>query len=118
MINFLGDSALGLIFTWLIDRTARGFKGVIGQTLEFKPIVYVGKISYGIYVIHNFMPDIVNRAFHVFGISDHSSQITIAVFSTVATIVLATISWRFLESPINELKRFFPYTKEVPNSMR
>lgn len=117
VVSFLGDIGLGLIFTWLVDRTARGFKGIIGQTLEFKPIVYVGKISYGIYVIHNFMPHIVNKAFHVFGISDYR-PITVVLFSTVGTIVVATISWRFLESPINDIKRFFPYTHEGPTSMR
>jgi peptidoglycan/LPS O-acetylase OafA/YrhL len=41
--------------------------------------------------------------------------IVIALFSTVATIILATISWHFLERPINDFKRFFEYTHKVAN---
>ena len=29
-----------------------------------------------------------------------------------ATVVLASLSWRFLETPLNDLKRFFPYRRQ------
>ncbi|MCV3215250.1 acyltransferase [Plectonema radiosum NIES-515] len=113
--NILHDTALGLIFTWLIAQASRGFKGIIGDIMESKPLIYIGKISYGIYVIHNFMPYVVRKAFDVFGLSSYNSQLVIALFSTVATIILATISWHFLEKPINDFKKFFEYTHKVAN---
>lgn len=115
LVNVLDYTALGFIFTWLIAQVSRGLKGIIGEILESKPMVYIGKISYGIYVIHNFMPYIIRKTFHVLGLSEYSKQIVIAIFSTVATIILASISWHFLEKPINDLKRFFQYTNKVPN---
>jgi peptidoglycan/LPS O-acetylase OafA/YrhL len=84
--------------------------------LEAKPIVYLGKISYGVYLIHAFMPDIVYRTFDYFGLSSYKSPLTIACFSTVATIIVATITWQVLERPINDLKRFFQYAVQAPQS--
>jgi peptidoglycan/LPS O-acetylase OafA/YrhL len=32
------------------------------------------------------------------------------VFASAASIAVASLSWRFIESPANALKRYFPYT--------
>ncbi|MGH2416193.1 MAG: acyltransferase family protein, partial [Microcystaceae cyanobacterium] len=112
--SILNDTALGLIFTWLIAQTSIGFKGIIGEILESKTMVYLGRISYGIYIIHNFVPYLVRKAFHLFGLSNYSYQTVIAIFSIICTILLATISWYFLEKPINDFKKFFPYNNKVP----
>ena len=55
-VTVFGDFALGLTFAWLVFKASRGFKGHIGNILEFKPLVHLGKISYGVYLIHNFIP--------------------------------------------------------------
>jgi peptidoglycan/LPS O-acetylase OafA/YrhL len=113
-VSTLGDTGRGLIFTCLVAAAANGFKGLVGKALESGPIVYLGKISYGIYLIHAFMPEIAHRMVDRFGLSDYGSPLAIAVFSTVATIVVATISWQVLEQPMNDLKRFFQYAPKVP----
>jgi peptidoglycan/LPS O-acetylase OafA/YrhL len=48
-------TAEALFFAWLIDRTARGFKGFVGRIFELKPLLYIGKISYGMYLYHFFL---------------------------------------------------------------
>jgi peptidoglycan/LPS O-acetylase OafA/YrhL len=116
VVSALGDTGRGLLFTCLVAAAANGFKSFVGKVLEAKPIVYLGKISYGIYLIHAFMPDIVYRTFNCFGLSGYKSPLTIACFSTVATIVVATITWQVLERPINDLKRFFQYAVQAPQS--
>jgi peptidoglycan/LPS O-acetylase OafA/YrhL len=109
------EIALGLIFTWLIAKASIGFKGLIGKTLELEPLVYLGKISYGIYLLHLFMPYIVKKAFSVFGLSSYLSLPVLTLLSSVATIILATISWHFLEKPINDLKKLFEYSNKQLN---
>ena len=79
-------------------------------------MVYLGKISYGIYLIHAFMREIVYRIFDYLGLPGDKSPLAIAFFSTVATIIAATVTWHVLERPINDLKRFFQYADKVPQA--
>jgi peptidoglycan/LPS O-acetylase OafA/YrhL len=116
VVSSLGDTGRGLLFTCLVAAAANGFKSFIGKVLEAKPIVYLGKISYGIYLIHAFMPYIIYRIFDYFGLAGYKSPLTIACSSTMATIVVATITWQVLERPMNDLKRFFQYAVQVPQS--
>jgi peptidoglycan/LPS O-acetylase OafA/YrhL len=62
------DTGRGLIFACLVAAAAHGFKSFVGKVLESKPMVYLGKISYGIYLIHAFMPEIVYRIFDYLGL--------------------------------------------------
>lgn len=107
IVSAVTDTGRGLLFTALVAAAAHGFKGWVGKALESEPVVYVGKISYGIYLIHAFVPGIAHRIFDRFGFECCSSPLPIAVFSTVATLVIAAISWQVLEKPMNNLKRFF-----------
>jgi peptidoglycan/LPS O-acetylase OafA/YrhL len=52
----LGDFAMALIFCWLVAAASRGFRGVAGAVLQTRPLLYLGKISYGIYVYHELTP--------------------------------------------------------------
>jgi peptidoglycan/LPS O-acetylase OafA/YrhL len=114
IVSSLTDTGRGMLFTCLVAAAANGFGSFVGKILEAKPIAYLGKISYGIYLIHAFIPDIICRTFDYFNLSSYKSPLTIAFFSTVATILVATITWQVLERPINDLKRFFQYTVKVP----
>ncbi|MGI8499969.1 MAG: acyltransferase family protein [Hassallia sp.] len=106
----LGETAIGMICTWLVAQTAKGFSGIIAKVLEFPAVVYLGKISYGIYLIHLFTPYLIHQAFDILGLSAYSSKpIIMPVLSTLITLILAMISWHFFEKKINDLKKFFPY---------
>ena len=117
VVSSLADTGKGLIFTCLVAAAANGFKGFVGNVLESEPMMYLGKISYGIYLIHAFMPEIANRIIDRFGLEDYRSPLAIAIFSTVATIVFASITWQVLEKPMNDLKKFFQYAAKVPQSL-
>lgn len=112
--TIFGDISLGLTFTWLVAQAAEGFRGITGKALEFTPLVYLGKISYGIYVIHLFIPYLINKAIHLLGLTSYSSKpVIVILLSTAVTLILAMISWHFLEKPINNFKKFFPYKEKV-----
>ena len=48
--------AQGLVFCALIWAAAQGLPGLAGRILQWRPLTYLGKISYGLYVYHPLMP--------------------------------------------------------------
>jgi peptidoglycan/LPS O-acetylase OafA/YrhL len=87
------------------------FIGVFKSILENKFIVYSGKISYGLYIFHLFIPDFFRE--HIapkIGIEIANKYILFVIYYII-TFAMAHISWRLIESPINNLKRYFPYQK-------
>jgi len=106
--------ALPLLFTPLISHAADGFTGVLGFFLTRRSILYIGRISYGIYIYH--LP--VGWVFTVKGsrwLSWLPWFIPHSVVLLVATIALAALSWHLFERPINQLKRLFPYRANGPD---
>jgi peptidoglycan/LPS O-acetylase OafA/YrhL len=106
----LGETALSLVLGWIVGSASRGFTGVAGRLLAWGPVTYVGKISYGIYLFHAFVPGMLRAVAPRVGVDyrAYPGGMTFVVVSTV-TIALAAISWQLFERPLNELKRHFPY---------
>jgi peptidoglycan/LPS O-acetylase OafA/YrhL len=105
----LGDTSLALMFCWLIDHASHGFKGWLGAFLEWRPFVYLGKISYGIYIFHTLTPLLLAFGLGKLGIEYPSMGLTRLVCTTIATIIVAATSWHAVEKPLNDLKRYFAY---------
>jgi peptidoglycan/LPS O-acetylase OafA/YrhL len=100
-----------LIGFWLVDRASRRFTG-IGRFLEWRPLVYLGGISYGLYVYHIFVP----LAIRGLGIPFPQQRGTLrATLVLVITGLIAALSWHLYEKPLNDQKRRFPY---VPKGAR
>lgn len=106
-----------LFFVWLVNGAASGFPGIVGKFLQLRPIAYIGKISYGIYVYHLFMVPFVPIVLAQSNI-DFSLLPGWLQFGLLAgvTIGVAAISWHLFESPLNSLKRYFAYAE--PNEGR
>jgi peptidoglycan/LPS O-acetylase OafA/YrhL len=110
-----GPTAASLFFVWLTSKAAQGFGGLAGGILSFQPLVYLGKISYGIYVYHLLVPGAFNKVLAHLGLR-HPSSIGLAfAFYATLTFIIAAMSWHFLELPIGALKRNFEY-KATQNS--
>ena len=109
--NFiLGETGLALVLSWIVATASRGFTGPVGQVLGWAPICFLGKISYGIYVFHAFVPTLLLWMGHRVGL-EFSGEPRLLNFALVSltTIALAAASWRLFERPINGLKRYVPY---------
>ncbi|HEU5153364.1 MAG TPA: acyltransferase, partial [Gemmatimonadales bacterium] len=103
-------TAWAFLGVWVIDRAARGVGGTAGRVLSFKPLVYLGRISYGVYLIHLFVPDLLYLVTTSTNLPyPATAPQAFLVFSAIS-IALAAISWHWYEGPINRLKRRFPYT--------
>lgn len=100
-----------LVTSFVIIRFVVGFtKKSIKSILENKIIIYLGKISYGLYVYHLFAmyPSIFILKLINVDLSD--SPITIQIFKIIMTIIIAILSWELLEKRLNRLKKHFSYT--------
>jgi peptidoglycan/LPS O-acetylase OafA/YrhL len=73
--------------------------------LRWGPLVYLGSISYGVYLYHGFVGAAV--APHL---PDVGWKLVFLIKSAI-TIGVAAISWRLLERPLNALKLHFPYVR-------
>ena len=96
------------MFVWAINRASLGFTGVGAKMLEFNPLAYTGKISYGIYVYHPFVYLLLPILFYGIDV-DFSRLPPLLQFGLLVgtTVVIAALSWHLLESPINSLKNRF-----------
>jgi peptidoglycan/LPS O-acetylase OafA/YrhL len=95
----------GLIALWYIAHATAGVRGWLGRLLALPPSVYLGRISYGIYVYHFFVPDVLKPVLHRIGIEP--GTVTFLSICLVMTITAASLSWFGLENPVNSLKNRF-----------
>jgi peptidoglycan/LPS O-acetylase OafA/YrhL len=101
------NTITSLFFVWLIDCAANGFSGIIGHGLEQKWLIYMGKISYGIYVYHYFVaPHILAKILSSLNLSLDLIWIQF-ILKTIVTLMIAALSWEFIEKPINRFKKYF-----------
>jgi len=108
-ISMFRQTALALILGWVIIRAADGFGGLVGSFLEWKPILYLGQISYGLYVFHNFAPDVLRRVAGFLGYEPLDVGLLRFVLSFILTVTVSAASWHSFEKPINRLKSHIPY---------
>jgi peptidoglycan/LPS O-acetylase OafA/YrhL len=110
-VGAVADLFLAILFAWVIHKASVGFRGIIGYLLETRLLLHCGKISYGIYVYHNFVPRSVRDICHRFHLTyPREPGWRLVLFATL-TILIATLSWLLFEQPINNLKKRFRYSK-------
>jgi peptidoglycan/LPS O-acetylase OafA/YrhL len=101
-----------LSFLLLAKASMNSYKGVTAFLLENKVSVYIGKISYGLYIYHNLMSEIFFRFLNrILKLQDLPDYVYVLIYTAMALLV-ASISWFLIEKPINSLKSFFPYLKK------
>jgi len=115
VLKIFYQSTMSLCFVWLVNSASQGFSGAIGSVLEFKLLTYLGKISYGIYVYHNFVPTIIRHIFRAMGLSISKSVHIQFILFTIVTLLISAISWHLIEKPINNLKEHFGYINRQSN---
>jgi peptidoglycan/LPS O-acetylase OafA/YrhL len=100
--TFPGIAALApCLGSVLIIGAGSGGRTVVGRILSWRPIVFLGLISYSLYLWH--WPVIV---FGAMGVTVKSQSKELQEIITFAVCVaLATLSWRFVERPFRSHKR-------------
>jgi peptidoglycan/LPS O-acetylase OafA/YrhL len=98
-----------LVFLWLVGGAAGGYRNVFGRLLENRCLRSIGKISYGIYLYHNFMPLLLPNLFERLGIAFPESGSLRCILLLVTTLGAAAASWRCIERPILSWKAALAY---------
>jgi len=109
-LSFLGQ-VLPLYYTGcalFIYVAAKGIKGIPGYFFDNSFVIYLGKISYGIYLYHLFVPDFVKWILPQMGLPMPSREVGWILYSLL-TFSICSISWFLIEKPINQLKDRYAY---------
>jgi peptidoglycan/LPS O-acetylase OafA/YrhL len=82
-------------------------------------LVFLGKISYGIYLYHLFLPwdlQLLDNTINKYLPASALKYINYIYFAENITllILISWLSYQYFEKPINGLKRYFVYTKKEP----
>ena len=96
--------AVSLTGVWIVARAAETRADVLGNVLAWRPLRWVGMISYGVYVYHFFVQGLVDITTLHF--SDHELPTAPRlVVLLVATLAVSAASYFVLERPARALGR-------------
>lgn len=101
----LYQSCVAVLAAALIAVACRDWAGPMRWVFANPPVLYLGRISYGVYVYHNLVASVLGEWLPLVG---HQGLMRLLVDAPV-TIALASLSWHALEQPVNAFKRHFPY---------
>ena len=99
-----------LVMAGLVAAADAGIGGTAGAILSSRPLVALGRISYGIYLYHNFVAAAFNAGAVRLGYPEFSGPFAFVLFY-ILTAIVAAASWFALERPALSLRRHF---KRVP----
>jgi peptidoglycan/LPS O-acetylase OafA/YrhL len=112
-VEFHFNYILVLTFGLLIANTTTGFGGLLGKIFENKVLVYLGKITYGLYLYHKIIPLIllifINKLDIVL-----DNLIVYYLVNMFILLVVTHFSWKLIEMPILKLKSRFEYRVATP----
>jgi peptidoglycan/LPS O-acetylase OafA/YrhL len=100
----LFEVAAALCGCWLVGKATSATPHRAQRLLEWRPLVYVGTISYGMYLVHTFVLTLPWAGARI----ENLAVIPKFGVATVITVALASVSWFTFERPILALKQHIP----------
>jgi len=98
IFSVLGYTFLGLTFMAAVGLGVQHAGHSMLSWLRFGPFIYIGQVSYMMYLIHR---AILLGAYRLFG----SINVLVTALATLVTIVISVISWIYFEKPLQRLRR-------------
>jgi peptidoglycan/LPS O-acetylase OafA/YrhL len=97
------------ILVGLVHGAHTGLGGMARHILQARPVTYLGRISYGIYLSHLPLHFLITP--HL-GVLIPSKGWLMFPVLTAASIMVASLSWHALERPFHRLKSRFPFPEQ------
>ena len=100
----------GIVFSILILNLAANPKSIL--SLEWRPLNYLGKISYGVYMYHPICIFLCIKTMLLLNLQMNGTfaWIVLYVLIFVCSISIAALSYKFIEQPLLKLKPLFNRT--------
>jgi peptidoglycan/LPS O-acetylase OafA/YrhL len=113
-MDSFGISCLTVLFTCLVYSLAMGFVPTLQKVLSWPPLRSVGRVSYGMYVLHPVIislvvPQLPPISPALAPITQLLIKVTLCILLGATTFAIALLSWRFWEQPFLRLKNKFHY---------
>lgn len=108
-----------VFFAALIANAFRGMKGVVGMVADNKVLLYLGQISYGLYIYHlltpwltkvmlNYMSTFKNNVIAAVTTAYNSAALMWKFsIDLIILLLVSSLSWYMVEKPINRYKFLF-----------
>jgi len=102
-------TCVSIVSLWLIAAIVYEKRIFILDTLlNSKGLIFLGKISYGIYLYHQLVSFVYRKTKRSMDITFSNFMVDFSLRFALL-ILVAYCSWRFIEKPIMKLKKHFPY---------
>lgn len=95
-------TGFGLFCAGLIGLLVIGFKGIVGRIFEHRWLILGGKLSYAIYLLHNFVPGILLEIKKL----ELPTAVEFLIYF-VATVLLSMLVHKVIEKPARRLGQRF-----------
>lgn len=109
----LGFTVDGFLISVIIICCIKYSQNFYIRWLELKTLVYLGMISYPMYLYHELAAGVANKGWEIVGnwLGFTPYNLLIVLCSTIGTIILASLSFYFVEKPFLKLKDKISWTK-------
>jgi peptidoglycan/LPS O-acetylase OafA/YrhL len=105
MVVVFNNFLYSIIAFFIVTKASQmKFSGVTKLILENKMVIHIGKISYGIYLFHLFMPDFYNQMIEFFPEYLSAESNLKLPFLFVSSLFFAQCSWFLIEKPLMAFK--------------
>jgi peptidoglycan/LPS O-acetylase OafA/YrhL len=98
-----------MAFIEIIRRASVGFPGMIGRIFENRLLVHIGRMSYSIFLLHEFTELLIPRIGFFGPLLDSNYRMLVLI---PATILLSHLAWVMVEAPVLSFRK--RYTTTVP----
>ncbi len=114
--NSAMEAGMVVVSLLIVDWARQLSRGPAWRIARHPVLVYLGGISYGIYVWHPMARLLWQSANAHLGIPIYfppNQGVKLLMYVSAATIVIASLTWFGFEKRLNDLKRWFPYVKRA-----
>lgn len=99
-VSAIIESLENIFFAWLLLRTAAGWGGWMGRLFENPALVYLGKISYGLYIFHVLVNVALTPWLDQVGLDARGHALIRSVPLLAISVGVAALSYHFVEAPL------------------